>query len=108
MTAFPLINNHELSEATTRPGVVLLDFWQASCAPCRALEPRLDQFSDAHAGKFEGYRIDVDTEQQAVAAYGVMSIPTIVVLRNGREVTRLDGLIGEADLEQALGLALRV
>jgi thioredoxin 1 len=36
-----------------------------------------------------------------------MSIPTIVVLRNGREVTRLDGLIREADLEQALGLALR-
>jgi thioredoxin 1 len=61
MTAFPLITSHELSEVTTRPGVTLLDFWQASCAPCRALEPRLDQFSDAHAGKFEGYRIDVDT-----------------------------------------------
>ncbi len=106
MTAFPLITSQELSEITTRAGVTLLDFWQASCAPCRALEPRLDQFSDAHGGEFEGYRIDVDTERDAVAAYGVMSIPTIVVLRNGREVTRLDGLIRETDLEQSLRLAL--
>ncbi len=101
-TPFPLIGADQLTDITTRPGVVLLDFWQNSCAPCLALEPRLHQFSSLHPGEFQGYRVDVDTDQQVVAAYQVTSIPTIVVLRDGHEVTRLDGLIRNEDLEQAL------
>jgi thioredoxin 1 len=106
MTAFPLIDASQLPAVTARPGVVLLDFWQASCAPCRALEPRLDRLSDAHPDEFQGYRIDVDTDQDTVTAYQVTSIPTIVLLRDGHEVARLDALIRDPDLEQALGLAL--
>ena len=105
MTAFPLITGPELAEIATGPDVVLVDFWQASCAPCRALEPRLEQFASRHPDEFAGYRIDVDTEHEAITAYRVMSIPTVVVLRGGDEVTRLDGLISDADLEQALKLA---
>jgi thioredoxin 1 len=105
MTAFPLITSRELADVASRPGLVLVDFWQGSCAPCRALEPRLEQFSSHHPGEFAGYRIDVDTEQDAVAAYQVTSIPTVVLLHDGREVTRLDGLIRDTDLEQALDLA---
>jgi thioredoxin 1 len=104
MTAFPLVTSAQLTEVATGPGIVLLDFWQASCAPCRALEPRLEQFASRHPGGFAGYRIDVDTEQQAIATYQVLSIPTIVVLRAGNEVTRLDGLIRDIDLEHALTL----
>jgi thioredoxin 1 len=107
MTAFPLISDDDLTQATCGPGVVLLDFWQASCPPCRALEPRLEQFSGRHRDQFTGYRIDVDTAQKAVATYRVMSIPTLVMLRDGNEVTRLDGLIRDPDLEQALDLARR-
>lgn len=105
MTAFPLITGPELAEAASGPGIVLVDFWQASCAPCRALEPRLEQFANRHPDEFDGYRIDVDTEHEAIAAYRVTSIPTVVVLRGGDEVTRLDGLISDDDLEQALKLA---
>jgi len=43
-------------------GLVLLDFWQASCAPCRPLEPRLERVAEARPGQFTGYRIDVDTD----------------------------------------------
>ncbi|SDY78432.1 thioredoxin [Modestobacter sp. DSM 44400] len=105
MTAFPLITGRELSEVAPGPGLVLVDFWQVSCAPCRALEPRLEQFHRRHPGDFTGYRIDVDTEQETIATYQVMSIPTIVVLRDGVEVTRLDGLIRDTDLDHALHLA---
>lgn len=104
MTIFPLITSRQLADAAG-PGTVLFDFWQASCAPCRALEPRLEEFSDRHPDQFSGYRIDVDTEQQAITSYQVTSIPTIVVLRAGDEVTRLDGLIRDEDLEHALRLA---
>jgi len=48
------------------------------------------------------YRIDVETEHDAVASFGVMTIPTLILLRDGREVARLDGLIRDEDLEDAL------
>ncbi|WP_081744553.1 thioredoxin family protein [Arthrobacter sp. H14] len=56
---------------------MLLDFWQASCAPCLAHEPILEQFSATHPGLFEGYRIDIDTQHDLVERYHVTSIPTI-------------------------------
>ena len=102
MSSFPLIDNTRLDTITAHPGLVLLDFWQASCAPCRALEPVLEQFSATHPGLFEGYRIDVDTQQDLVERYQVTSIPTIVILRDGHEMNRLDGLIREADLKHAI------
>lgn len=69
---------------------------------CVALEPRLEAFRDRHSGEFEGYRIDVDIEHEAVASFGVMTIPTLILVRDGREVARLDGLIRDEDLEDAL------
>ena len=104
MNSFPIIDGSQLANAPG--GLVLLDFWQASCAPCRALEPRLERFAEANPGQFTGYRIDVDVDVDididTVTRYGVMSIPTIVLLRDGHEVERLDGLIREQDLEEAV------
>lgn len=102
MSRFPIIEEPELSRITGGQGLVLLDFWQASCAPCRALEPRLDRFANANPGAFEGYRIDVDAQPDIVERYDIMSIPTIIVLRDGREAVRLDGLIRDSDLAEVL------
>ncbi|MFF5990614.1 MULTISPECIES: thioredoxin family protein [Prauserella] len=102
MSSFPILAHGDIAAALNRPDLVLLDFWQASCAPCRALEPRLDEFARVHPGEFSGYRVDVDTNQATPAQFGVQSIPTLVLFRDGREVARLDGLIRVADLEQAL------
>jgi thioredoxin 1 len=102
MSSFPILDPQQVKTVTAQPGLVLLDFWQASCAPCRALEPRLAQLADQHPGTFDGYRIDVDADPQTVDAFDVMSIPTVVLLRNGREVARLDGLIRPDDLTAML------
>jgi len=104
VSSFPIIDGGRLNDETP-DGLVLLDFWQASCAPCRALEPRLERFAANHPGRFTGYRIDVDTDTDTVAKYGVMSIPTILLLRDGQEIDRLDGLIRDQDLEDALRAA---
>jgi thioredoxin 1 len=105
VTSFPIINGSQLADATSEGELVLLDFWQASCAPCRTLEPRLERFADAHPDRFTGYRIDVDTDTDTVARYGVMSIPTVLLLRDGHEIARLDGLIRDQDLEDAVRAA---
>jgi thioredoxin 1 len=102
LSSFPILDHRDVAAAVSGPGLVLLDFWQQSCAPCRALEPRLEQLAQRRAEEFTGYRIDVDTNQTTPAEFGVQSIPTLVLLRDGHEVTRLDGLIRDADLDRAL------
>lgn len=83
-------------------GVVLLDFHQASCAPCRALEPRLESFARRHAGEMRVLQVDVDEDMATAEAFGVQSLPTLIVFADGQETARLDGLIGDEDLEAAL------
>jgi thioredoxin 1 len=102
LSSFPILEHAGVAAAVSGPGLVLLDFWQHSCAPCRALEPRLEHLAQRRAGEFSGYRIDVDTNQTTPAAFQVQSIPTLVLLRDGHEVARLDGLIRDADLDRAL------
>ena len=81
-------------------GLVVLDFYQATCAPCRALEPRLERFAHQHRDRIAVYRIDIDHSPDMPRQYGVMSIP--IVFRDGAEVARLDGLIRDEDLEALL------
>jgi thioredoxin 1 len=98
MSNFPILDSQQVAEVTAQPGLVLLDFWQASCAPCRALEPKLAALAEQHPDAFAGYRVDVHSDRQTVEAFDVMSIPTLVLLRDGTEVARLDGLIQPQDL----------
>lgn len=100
--SFPLVDEHSLAEALSGPGRVLLDFWQESCAPCRALEPRLERFTADHPGAFRPYRIDVDSQLALTRRLQVMSIPTLVLLQDGIEILRLDGLIRDSDLHRLL------
>jgi thioredoxin 1 len=105
MSSFPILDPQQVTTVTAQPGLVLLDFWQASCAPCRALEPRLAELAelaDQHPDAFDGYRIDVDADPATVDAFDAMSIPTVVLLRDGDEVARLDGLIRPDDLHAML------
>lgn len=94
----PEITPERIDAAT---GVVLLDFWQKTCPPCRVLEPRLEAFAH-HRSELTAHRIDIDIDQETPRRFGVMSIPTLIVFGDGREIERLDGLIRDQDLEDAL------
>jgi thioredoxin 1 len=64
-------------------GPVALDFYQASCAPCRALEPRLQRIARAFEGRLRVYRVDLDRDQGVAERFGIMSIPTVLVFSVG-------------------------
>ncbi len=83
------------------PGPAVLDFYQESCPPCRVLEPRLERVAGEYEGRVPVYRVDIDTDMPAAERFNVMSIPTVLVFRDGREIERLDGLITEGDLDAA-------
>jgi len=106
MALTPVATTQQVEQLLSTPGLTLLDFWQLSCPPCRALQPRLQavlhRYPDVRA-----VRIDVDTDLQAPARFDVLSIPTLLLFRDGTEITRLDGLIRETDIEQALTDATR-
>lgn len=83
------------------PGPVALDFYQASCAPCRTLEPRLERVAAQYAGKLPVYRVDIDRDLDVAKSFHVASLPAVLVVKAGREVVRLDGLIKDQDLREA-------
>jgi len=86
---------------------IVLDFYQATCAPCRALEPRLERVVSQYRERLRVYRVDVDRELSVAERFGVQTIPTILILHNGKEGERsMDGLITEHDLQAAFERAL--
>ena len=70
---------------------VVVDFWAAWCGPCRMLGPAIEQEDEARAGRIELAKLNVDEEPQIAARYGIQSIPTVAVFRDGEVVT---GFVG--------------
>lgn len=101
-TQFPILDPSQVDEILDGKGLVLLDFWQATCPPCQALEPRLEAFTRRHRGEFAGYRVNIEADLDTPGRFGVMSLPTLVLLQDGTELGRRDGLIRDADLESLL------
>lgn len=89
-------------ENVVSAGVTLVDFWATWCPPCRAQGPIVEKLAESYDGKAVVAKLDVDAEGQTAAKYGVSSIPTLVLLKDGKEVKRFVGLQQERDLADAL------
>lgn len=78
---------------------VLIDFYADWCGPCKMLSPIVEQFANEN-DNVKVVKIDVDAEQEIAIQYGVMSIPTLVVVKNGQEVNRVVGLVSKGQIEE--------
>lgn len=82
--------------------VKLLDFWAPWCGPCQTMAPVIEELEKELAGKIEIEKINVDEKPAEASKYGVMSIPTYIVLKDGKEMGRKIGVISKADLLKLL------
>jgi len=79
---------------------VLLDFTAAWCGPCKAIAPLLDQVADAQLGKLKVVKIDIDQNQNTPNQFGVQSIPTLLLFKNGQVAARQVGALNKPALDR--------
>lgn len=88
------VTDRDFSEKVLQSDVpVLTDFWAVWCAPCRMIAPVLEQIASEYEGKIQVAKLDVDHNPQTAMAYGVMSIPTLILFKNGKPVERIIGFM---------------
>ncbi|WP_210364987.1 thioredoxin [Bacillus sp. REN3] len=75
----------------TQSGVVLVDFWAPWCGPCKMIAPVLEELDAEMGDKVKIVKLDVDDNQETAAKYGVMSIPTLLVFKDGEVVDKVIG-----------------
>jgi thioredoxin 1 len=83
---------------------VLLDMWAAWCGPCRMVSPIVDELAGEYSGRIKVGKLDVDAEPGIAASFGVASIPTIVLIKDGQVVAHAIGARPKAQLAEALRL----
>ena len=79
-------------EHQIKSGIVLVDFWATWCMPCKMMAPVLNNLSEELTGNASVGKLDVDQNRAASAKYGVRSIPTLVLFKNGKEINRFVGV----------------
>jgi len=89
-------------ESTVADGVTLIDFWAEWCGPCRMMHPVLDEIADQFEGKVTVGKINVDNEGDLAQKFGVASIPTLVLMKDGEEKNRYVGVTSKTELTKAL------
>lgn len=97
------ITSKNFEEEVSKSNVpVLLDFWASWCGPCKMVSPIVDAVAEEVEGRAKVGKINVDEEQELASAFSVMSIPTLVVINNGKLVKQAVGVRSKKEILEML------
>ncbi|QFR38940.1 thioredoxin [Candidatus Gracilibacteria bacterium 28_42_T64] len=95
-----IVLNEENFKDTIKEGITLVDFWAEWCGPCQQMLPILEDFSKEMEGKMKVGKVNVDENPGISAEYRVMSIPTLIVLKDGEMVEQMVGVKSSDELKE--------
>lgn len=95
------VNEEEFQKEIEIEGTILVDFFATWCPPCKALSPIVEEFASEHE-EIRVFKVNVDNEQKLAIENNVMSVPTLIVIKNGKVTNRSVGLIDKSNIEKLL------
>jgi thioredoxin 1 len=104
--AFEFTDSNFQETALEKQGVSVVDFWAEWCGPCRMITPIIEELSEEYNGKATIGKVNVDDNPEVSMKYGIRSIPTILILRNGEVVEKQVGVTSKAALKSKIDAAL--
>ena len=102
MAELNFTNSNFKEEVLQSKEPVLVHFWATWCGPCRMMGPVVEELANDYAGKVKVGKVNVDEEPELAQEYGIMSIPTIIIFKEGKIVNQVVGARTKSDLEAIL------
>ena len=106
MKPITLTDNNFESEVIKSDKPVLIDFWAVWCGPCKIIAPVVEELASEYEGKIKVGKLDVDENQQSSIKYGVRSIPTLLIFKDGKVKDTIIGAVPKSQIVQKLNSAL--
>ncbi len=96
------VSDGDFEQVVQRYPLIVVDCWAAWCGPCRMVAPVIDELARAYAGSVVFGKLNVDENPETAVRFNVMSIPTLLIMRNGKEVDRIVGAVPRQSVEARL------
>jgi thioredoxin 1 len=98
-----VVSDRNFDQTIKNYPLVVVDCWAAWCAPCRAIAPVVEELAKDYTGKVVFGKLNVDENPETTQKFGIMAIPTLLVMKNGNEVDRIVGALPKNQLEAKIG-----
>jgi thioredoxin 1 len=98
-----IVSDRNFDQTIKNYPLVVVDCWAAWCAPCRAIAPIVEQLAKEYSGKVVFGKLNVDENPDTQQKFGIMAIPTLLIMKNGTEVDRIVGALPKGELQEKIG-----
>lgn len=102
MSLLHLTDNNFKKEVLESDLPVLVDYWASWCGPCKMISPLIEDLAKEYAGKIKIGKLNVDESPKTATLYGIMSIPTLILFKDGKVVDQVVGALNKAELKKKI------